>query len=64
MKTYRIVRFFQGDHQRRTIVTGLSLEDAQDHCRDEETSSRTATSAAAEIRTEQFGAWFDGYEEE
>lgn len=29
-----------------------------------ETSSKTATSAAARARTRAYGPWFDGYDEE
>lgn len=48
--TYKIVRgYFRGG--RRTIKRGLTLEEAQAHCRNPETSSRTATSAAAKRRT-------------
>lgn len=64
MPTYRIVRHYQGNHDSEVIVRGLTLEQAQDHCNDPETSSSTATGAAALERTERMGAWFDGYTEE
>lgn len=64
MDTYKIVRMYQGDHPRRTIKTGLTLDEAQAHCQDPETSSSTATSAAAKRRTRLMGPWFDGYEQE
>lgn len=45
--TYRIVRFFQDDDRpRRTIRTGLALEEAQAHCRRQDTHGE---------------GWFDGY---
>ena len=59
---YKIVRFYQNG-TRRTIKTGVTLAEAQAHCQDPETSSRTATSAAARRRTKRFGPWFDGYVE-
>jgi hypothetical protein len=60
---YKIVRFFQ--HRRpRTIKRGLTLAEAQAHCRDPQTSSRTATGARARRYTELHGAWSDGYEQE
>jgi hypothetical protein len=59
---YKIVRMFFRNGK-RTIKTGLTLEEAQAHCRDPETSSRTATSAKARRRTAARGPWFDGYEE-
>ena len=58
--TYRIVRFFQ-EHEEETIETGLSLEEVQEHCSDDESSSSTCTSEEGEQRTEEFGAWFDGF---
>lgn len=62
-ETYKIVRmFFKG--KSRTIKTGLTLEQAQAHCRNPETSSSTATSGEARRRTSQHGPWFDGYEQE
>ena len=48
METYSIVRFFQnGDNE--VIQTGLSLEEAQEHCQQEDTHGP---------------GWFDGYTEE
>ena len=64
-ETYKIIRFYQDDDRdSETITRGLTLEQAQAHCTDPETSSRTATSAAAVERTERYGAWFDGYTDE
>lgn len=62
--TYKIVRFFQNRAPKDTIKTGLTLEEAQAHCQDPETSSSTATSEAAREYTEEHGPWFDGYDEE
>ncbi len=60
METYKIVRFYQRDaNARETIKTGLTLEEAQEHCSDPETSSRTSTSDDGTR-----GPWFDGYYEE
>jgi len=59
---YKIVRhYFKGG--KRTIKTGLTLEEAQAHCRDPQTSSRTCTTSAGRARTARYGAWFDGYDE-
>ena len=46
------------------IQSGLTLEEAQEHCKDPESSSRTCTSEAGVARTEKYGDWFDGYDEE
>lgn len=64
--TYKIVRFYRDndDLNRTVVVRGLTLEQAQAHCQDPETSSSTATSPEAVERTERYGEWFDGYEEE
>lgn len=59
---YKIVRHYQNGG-RRTIDTGLTLKEAQAHCNNPETSSRTATSAAAKRITRRNGQWFDGYTE-
>ena len=62
MGTYRIVRcYMDGRSRLRTVKRGLTLEQAQAHCRSPETSSKTATSAAARRRTKLRGPWFDGY---
>jgi hypothetical protein len=61
--TYKIVRHFADGH-REEIETGLSLEEAQAHCKDPETSSRTAVSPVAVALTKERGPWFDGYDEE
>ena len=61
--TYKIVRIYlEDDRPSRTIRRGLTLEQAQAHCRADEASSSTATSAAARRRTAARGAWFDGYD--
>ncbi len=51
--SYKIVRFYRDtDHvdHLKIIDTGLSLDEAQEHCQDEDTHER--------------GVWFDGYTEE
>jgi len=59
---YKIIRYYHNTPRvHRTIKTGLTLHEAQTHCRDPETSSRTATSAAAAKVTRRMGPWFDGY---
>lgn len=62
MSTYKIIRGYRDHDMRTTIKTGLTLEEAQAHCRDLETSSRTCQSPKGIMRTEDFGPWFDGYE--
>jgi hypothetical protein len=63
MATYRIIRHFQNSAN-RTIKKGLTLEEAQAHCQNPETSSTTATGKTETNRTKRYGQWFDGYEEE
>lgn len=59
---YKIVRsYFRGG--KRTIKTGLTLEEAQAHCNNPETSSKTCTTYAGRKRTRERGPWFDGYSE-
>jgi hypothetical protein len=59
---YKVVRkYYRGPE--RTIKTGLTLEEAQAHCNDPETSSRTCTKSANVRRTQERGPWFDCYKE-
>jgi hypothetical protein len=61
---YRVIRFyFKRPGYRRTIIRRCTLEEAQAHCSDPETSSSTCTNAAGKRRTRVLGEWFDGYEE-
>lgn len=62
MSKYKIVRmYFRGGS--RVIKTGLTLEEAQKHCSDPETSSRTCKKSVNVRRTKNLGPWFDGYSE-
>ena len=62
--TYCIVRnYFNKPGKGRIIARGLTLEEAQAHCSDPETSSRTATTAKAKAITSRNGPWFDSYTE-
>jgi hypothetical protein len=58
---YKIVRFYFNSRP-RTLHRGLTLEQAQKHCSDPETSSRTAVLPLAKARTKKVGEWFEGYE--
>ena len=63
--SYKIVRYFADQNKHaRTIARGLTLDEAQEHCNDPETSSRTCTNSTGRARTRKHGAWFDGYTEE
>ena len=65
MATYKILRFYKRDDLPTEVITrGLTLEQAQAHCQDPETSSSTATNELAVARTKRVGEWFDGYEME
>jgi hypothetical protein len=61
--TYEIVRFYFKNGS-RTLKRGLTLDEAQAHCKNPETSSQTAKGYAARKRTERLGPWFDGFREE
>lgn len=64
-RAYNLVRFYfshPSGIRRRRIRQRVTLTEAQNYCSDPETSSSTATSAAARRRTRRVGAWFDGYE--
>lgn len=64
MTTYKIVRNYFKDWDSEVIRRGLTLKEAQAHCKDPETSSSTAKTPAALARTKFKGPWFDGYDEE
>jgi hypothetical protein len=61
--SYKIIRHFFNSNRKRVISRGLTLAEAQAHCKNPETSSDTATSPAAKKRTKKYGPWFDGYDE-
>lgn len=62
---YSIVRFYQASTRERDVVrTGLTLEEAQEHCADPETSSSTCEGEDGLARTAAEGQWFDGYTSE
>lgn len=65
-KKYKIVRFYRDSENLNHIVIrkGLSLEEAQAHCTDPETSSHTCTRPVGKARTAVHGPWFEGYEEQ
>jgi hypothetical protein len=60
---YRIVRHYFRSYKHRIIRRGLSLEEAQRHCSDPETSSSTCQKSENVRRGLRYGPWFDGYEE-
>ena len=58
MSSYKIIRFYSDDRAREVKSTDMTLAEAQAHCQDPETSSRTTTT------DDDPGDWFDGYTEE
>lgn len=50
-RIYRIIRF-RFDKNSRTVKANVTLEEAQAHCKRDDTSSHTAGP----------GSWFDGYD--
>jgi len=59
-ETYYIIRKFKNSEHRDTkIKDDLTLKEAQEHCRDPETSSQTATSPEAKALTAKCGDWMD-----
>ena len=63
--TYKIVRmFFDDDVPSETMKRGLTLEQAQSHCQDKETSSSTCEGIEGIQNNQMYGKWFDAYTEE
>lgn len=59
---YNIVRFYQSAGIRsRVIEYGVTLERAQAHANDDNSSSYTTTTKVGKDRTRKIGHWFDGY---
>lgn len=58
---YKVMRFFFKGNK-RTIMSGLTLAEAQSHCQDPESNSNTCTDKTGKARTRKHGMWFDGYE--
>jgi len=58
---YDIVRVYFEDVPSKTIREGLSLKEAQEHCSDKETASKTCTGFDAVSHTEKYGPWFDSF---
>jgi hypothetical protein len=61
--SYKVVRLYRDSTRRENIKSGLTLEQAQSHCRDPETTSSTCTSSTGHNRTAKHGPWFDSYSE-
>lgn len=64
MDAYRIVRRYREIDRVEVVKTGLSLKNAEGHCRSPRTSSTTCTTPEGLARTAEFGPWFHGYESE
>lgn len=63
--SYQIIRmYFRDEHSSEIVESGLTLAQAQAYCRDLNCSSKTCQTAEGVQRTQDKGAWFEGYEEE
>ena len=60
---YKIVRHYERDAP-EDVAFDYTLEEAQEHCKDPETSSSTCTSWEGKRRTSMCGKWFEGYTEQ
>lgn len=64
MTKYKIVRHYFNSHRKYTVQHNLTLEEAQAHCRDPQSSSGTCYNSVGKARTKAVGPWFDGYTED
>jgi hypothetical protein len=60
--SYTIYRSFLREIPMRRVRSGLTLEEAQAHCRSPESSWKTCTKPAGKRRTRTHGPWFDCYD--
>ena len=63
-KKYKILRKYFKPREDEVIATGLTLEEAQGHCENPETCSKTCQTMEGIRRTEKYGPWMDCYYEE
>ena len=63
MSLYKVVRFFLKSEDTKVIKHFLTRKEAQDHCNDPETSSKTCKLEANKKIKRSRGAWFDGFYE-
>lgn len=68
MQQYKVIKFFQNDRKAQVIRRGLTLEQAQAICNDDETSSKTKRDLQSPVKQRNLDAkqahWFYGYERE
>jgi len=62
--TYKTVLKYEKGYRKRTTHTGLTLQEAQEICKDKESSSLTCTKSYLKRRTKLMGNWFIIYTEE
>jgi hypothetical protein len=59
---YNIVRHYADPRKsKRVIARGVTLAEAQAHCKDPESASKSCTLASRKAITRRNGEWFDGY---
>ncbi len=63
-ESYKIVRMYESGRRSQVLARGMTLAEAQEWCKDPETSSSTAQSRTAKKRTARYGRWFDGFTRE
>jgi len=58
---YKVIRFFANGGRKQILAKGLTLEQAQEWCKDVESSSKTCRWTTALKRTKRRGEWFEGF---
>jgi len=59
---FKVVRIYRDKYRKYTIAYGLTEAEAQEMCRDPESSSNTCITATAKATTRRNGPWFNSYE--
>lgn len=63
-ESYKIIRMYESGKKSQVLARGMTRAEAEAWCSDPETSSSTAKSPKARLRTARYGRWFDGFAQE
>ena len=62
--TFKVLRFYKDTATQKVLKTGLTRDEAVEHCSDDESSSETCSTYENILHARQHGPWFDGFAKE